>query len=177
MTTRIGLTRKQFKACGFNSRYPKTASQAAMELRQRGYNVFDESPGGHRHSAVEKLKNLTRRGIIELPDAEHLQPKWTASAIDGAAKYFEQRGDYAPGSAFYATLGIQYFDVLMALKDIHRSVREEFGTAATAVLTTRPNIDDFTLHLESGRGESDGRVWFTLREDTQEQIEKVASEA
>ena len=159
--------------------YPVTAEVAAREIYERGGNA-----------TLDKLRKLSSgpNPEITLPDSPHRHPKWTESAIDQAADWFDARRDYTDSVIMCKELGLSYEDYCRALKEAYDEVFDEFGEIMVVEFGTniggnpdhRDDADGslqgtllkiFDMHVHPLRFPEPARVTFTLCDDVREYLE------
>ncbi len=166
---RYGMTAKAYRETrlgqlgnhDFESDTPKSLPVAAGILRTRGYGA-----------TTDKVNQLVLKGIIEPSDLPARRPSWTPERIEQAAAHFEANEDYSSEAEFYIGFDLTMDDVYQALKDAFDAAIDEFGSAAFAVLTTRPDRDQFTMTVIPPYGKQKAGVVFALHPEVRKAIQK-----
>lgn len=168
---RYGMTAKTYRETRLGqlgnhdveSDTPKSLPVAAGILRTRGYGA-----------TTDKVNQLVLKGIIEPSDLPARRPSWTPERIEEAAAHFEANEDYSEEAEFYRGFDLTMDDVYQALKQAFDSAIDEFGSAAFAVLTTRPNPDQFSVTFCPAYGKRKATVAFDLLPEVRTAIAKKA---
>ena len=172
MPKRYGMTAKTYESTRFGklgtqdvkNDEAKTTKVAAGQLRSRGYNV-----------TADKLNQAVLKGFVDPSQApNNRHPSWTPERIEQAAKYCESIEDFTTEAAFYRDMELTMDEVYQALKQAFDAAIDEFGSAAFAVLTTRPDRDQFMMTLTPPYGKQKAGVAFALHPEVRKAIQKKA---